>query len=208
VLRYTIKQGDHLSALAERHGFERFEAIWDHPDNAELKQLRKNPSVLFPGDEITIPDREPKTVEVPSTALHRFVLHRSRLALRLTVLDCSGHPRSEAPCTLAVEGDASDLVTSGEGRVERRISPSDRRASVTFDSIEVPIDVGFLDPVDELSGWQGRLINLGYLETAIEDEDDPDVRSAVEEFQCNHEMSVTGRCDADTRQKILDVHGV
>ncbi len=208
ILRYTVKQGDHLTALAERHGFERYESIWDHPDNAELKQLRKNPNVLFPGDELTIPDRETKIVDVPSSAMHRFVVRRSRLALRIVLLDSSGQPVPDEACTLQVEGDPDDLMTDPGGKVERRIAPSDRRASVTFAGVEVPIDVGFLDPVDEVSGWQARLVNLGYLETPIDDEADPEVLSAVEEFQCDHDLPITGQCDAGTRQELLDAHGV
>lgn len=37
---YTIQQGDHLSALAERFGFFELKSIWDHPKNAALKAKR------------------------------------------------------------------------------------------------------------------------------------------------------------------------
>ena len=55
---HTVQQGEHLPALAERYGFQTIDPIWNDPANAELKQLRKNPMVLMPGDEVTIPDRE------------------------------------------------------------------------------------------------------------------------------------------------------
>jgi hypothetical protein len=205
---HVIQQGEHLSTLAERHGFQSYERIWDDPANAELKKLRQNPNVLLPGDEVTIPDREQKAVPVETSAMHRFVLRRSGLKLRLLIQDHSGRPRASEPCALAIEGDSADLVTDGDGKVLRAISPSARRASVTFAEVEISIDVGHLDPIDELSGWQARLINLGYFDSPIDDEDDPEVRSAVEEFQCDHDLTVNGRCDAATQQKLLFVHGV
>jgi hypothetical protein len=205
---HTIQQGEHLSTLAERYGFQTYERIWNDPANADLKQLRKNPNVLMPGDEVTIPDLEDKSMEVPTTKLHRFVLRGSGLKLRLVILDHSGKPRASEACKLAIEGDASDMETDGDGKVERKLAPSVRRASVALDDVEVPIDVGYLDPVDHTSGWQGRLVNLGYLESPVDDPDDPDVRSAVEEFQCDYGLKVTGDSDAATQAKLLEIHGV
>jgi hypothetical protein len=208
MVEHTVQQGEHLSTLAERYGFQTYEKIWNDPANADLKKLRKNPHVLLPGDEVTIPDLEQKTVDVSTTALHKFVLRGSGLKLRLTILDHSGKPRASEDCKLTVEGSAEDLQTDGDGKVERKIAASVRRASVTLADVEVPVDVGYLDPVDQLSGWQARLVNLGYLESPADDENDPDVRSAVEEFQCDHDLKVTGDCDDKTQAKLLEVHGV
>jgi LysM repeat protein len=44
--RYTVKQGDHLSSIAHEYGFPDYQTIWNHADNAQLKQKRKNPNVL------------------------------------------------------------------------------------------------------------------------------------------------------------------
>ena len=208
LLRHTIQQGDHLPALAQRYAFQNYETIWNHPDNAELKQLRKNPNVLLPGDEVTIPDRQMGSAGVATGKVHRFKVRPSSLALRLVILTWSRRPRANEACALAVEGDSRDLTTDGDGKVERTIAATDRRAAVALDDVEVPIDIGYLDPIDEPSGWQGRLINLGYLESLIDDEEEQDLRSAIEEFQCDQGMTVTGRCDTATRQKILEVHGV
>jgi len=208
VIRHTVQQGEHLSGLAEQYGFRGYAAIWDHPANAELKRLRKNPHVLAPGDELTIPDSKAKIVDLATGKSHRIKVRRSKLTLRLLILDGSRQPRANESCTMAVEGASRDIATDGDGKVERPITSSDRRASVEFDDIEVPVDIGALDPVDRPSGWQARLINLGYLESPVDDEDDPDIRSAVEEFQCDYRISITGRFDAATQQKILDAHGV
>ena len=208
MVRHTVQQGEHLSALAEQYGFRGYAAIWDHPDNAELKQRRKNPHVLAPGDEVAIPEHAAKVVDLATGASHRIEVRGSKLTLRLVILDGSRHPRANESCTMAVEGAARPVTTDGDGKLERAITPTDRRASVELDEVEIPIDIGSLDPVDRPSGWQARLINLGYLESPIDDEDDPEIRSAVEEFQCDYRISVTGRCDAATQQKLVDAHGV
>lgn len=159
-----------------------------------------------------IPELKQKAISVKTTALHTFVLGKSRLSLRLLILDHSGHPRAAEPCALAIEDDSGDLVTDGNGKIERSLAPSVQHASVTFSQgdapVEIPIDVGHLDPVDVLSGWQARLINLGYLDSPVDDENDPEVRSAVEEFQCDNALTVSGQCDEATQRKILTIHGI
>ena len=49
---YTVKQGDYLAKIAAQFGFTNLKTIWDDPQNAKLKELRKNPNVLFPGDQL------------------------------------------------------------------------------------------------------------------------------------------------------------
>src|SRR4051812_23195035 len=46
-----------MSSIAHDFGFLNFETILNHPKNAELKKNRANPQVLFPGDEVFIPDK-------------------------------------------------------------------------------------------------------------------------------------------------------
>ena len=61
---YTVKQGDCFMSIAAANGFL-WDILWNHGDNATLKQLRKDPNVLFPGDTIVIPD---KTQRIESAA--------------------------------------------------------------------------------------------------------------------------------------------
>jgi hypothetical protein len=56
---YTVKRGDTLTRIANRHGFRNWRAIYDHPDNAGFKRLRPNPNLIYPGDVIQIPDSGP-----------------------------------------------------------------------------------------------------------------------------------------------------
>jgi hypothetical protein len=71
---YTIKQGDHLSSIAKAYGFSDYHKIWNDPNNASLKQLRRNPHVLYPGDQVFIPDKELQSFSKPTDKKHQFVL--------------------------------------------------------------------------------------------------------------------------------------
>ena len=55
---HVVAQGEYLSLIAARFGFRDPRVIWNHPDNAALRERRKNPNVLFPGDVLTIPERK------------------------------------------------------------------------------------------------------------------------------------------------------
>src|SRR4051812_3687311 len=58
---YTVKRGDTLTKIANRHGFRSWRALYDHPDNAGFKRLRPNPNLIYPGDVIQIPSTSPAT---------------------------------------------------------------------------------------------------------------------------------------------------
>ena len=54
---HTVVQGEYLSGIAKKYGFSSHKKIWDHAQNAELKKQRQNPNVIFPGDQLFIPDK-------------------------------------------------------------------------------------------------------------------------------------------------------
>jgi N-acetylmuramoyl-L-alanine amidase len=80
-----------------------------------------------------------------------------------------------------------------------------------INEILIPIKIGHLDPVDELSGQQARLNNLGYFAGPFEEKSEEENKtmflSAVEEFQCDHSLVVDGKCGPNTQAKLKQVHG-
>ena len=52
---YPVKQGDSLASIAFDHGLF-WQSVWNHPNNARLKQQRGSPNILKPGDVVFVPD--------------------------------------------------------------------------------------------------------------------------------------------------------
>jgi peptidoglycan hydrolase-like protein with peptidoglycan-binding domain len=75
-------------------------------------------------------------------------------------------------------------------------------------TVQIPLQLGQIDPVDEVSGQLKRLKNLGYYPSV--NGDDPDAklfRAAVEEFQCENHLTVDGICGPQTQAKLKAVYG-
>ncbi|MEJ7714115.1 MAG: peptidoglycan-binding domain-containing protein [Pyrinomonadaceae bacterium] len=73
--------------------------------------------------------------------------------------------------------------------------------------ISAPIKIGYLDPVEEVSGQLARLINLGYYRGPSERQGNAELLSAIEEFQCENNLTVDGKCGPKTQAKLKEIHG-
>lgn len=216
--QYRVDQGDHLSRIAQKFGFSDHGKIWNHPANAELKSKRKSPSVLHPGDQLIIPEKEAKQVSASTDVRHKFQVSRSNLKLRLVLEDMYEEPIANANCQLMIDGETFNLTTDGQGKLEHEISPSAEGGVLTIKSQEtalseaaLPIRIGHLDPEDEQSGQKARLNNLGYFAGPFEGREESENQqlflSAIEEFQCDHGLTIDGICGPQTRAKLKDIHG-
>lgn len=206
---YEVKQGDHVAKIAARFGLADFGAIWNHPSNAALKQVRGNPNVLLPGDVLHVPDKSARIESRATGQVHRFRRSSAKLLLRLALKGPGGEPVAGTKVALQVEGEKLDLLTDADGVIERQIRPTAENGKVTVKDIgvEAPLAIGHLDPIDVQSGWRARLNNLGYGAGSSDDPNDPKVRSAVEEFQCDQELPVSGEMDEATRETLRSAHG-
>ncbi len=211
---YSVLQGDHLSKIAKDNGFTDYTVIWDHPNNSDLKKLRQNPNVLFPGDEVFVPDMEQKQESGATDKKHTFTVDKKTLTLRVVLEDIYEKPIAGAQCALLVDGQTYQLTTDGHGKLEQEI-PLDAKEGVLtirgdqtpFANEVIPIKIGHLDPLDETSGQVARLNNLGYFAGPLDGSDEDAFESAVEEFQCDHSLTIDGICGPNTQAKLKQVHG-
>src|SRR5262249_23578967 len=191
-------QGDHLSKIALARGFIDYRTIWDHPNNAELKKKRENPHVLSPGDKVFVPDKEVREESRPTDQRHRFKRVGRVLMLRLALKDFDHEPLADTPCELHVEGTVHALRTDKSGRIERAIPTGAETAMLIFQDplvpfdLSIPIRIGHLDPVDEVTGQKARLRNLGYFAGPVDGTADEGFGFAVQEFQCDYGLTVDG----------------
>ncbi|MFB3828690.1 MAG: peptidoglycan-binding protein [Bryobacteraceae bacterium] len=209
-LTHTAVQGDHVPLLAKKYGFGDYRIIWDDPKNADLKTRRKNPNVLFPGDAVFIPEKREKEVPRPTDQRHTFETTKRGIMLRIVIRNIDDEPVGQKPCTLQVQGGVYKLTTDAEGLIEREIHRDAASGMLNIDDVEdmdIPVKIGHLDPEDTASGQQARLTNLGYYWGPEEGASEQALKSAIEEFQCDHDLKVTGVCDAATQAKLKEVHG-
>ena len=71
------------------------------------------------------------------------------------------------------------------------------------------MSVGRLNTVDDTTeaGWKARLYNLGFLTDPTLDDTDGEVVFALQDFQAEHLLDVSGAFDDATKSKLKDVHG-
>jgi hypothetical protein len=203
---HIVKRGEHLSAISVRYGFQTNDPIWNHPGNAELRQ-RRNRNVLFEGDVLVIPELLQRSVERATGLTHRFIIKRSKLRLRLVVQSFAGRPARELPIKFEVGGNVIDAQTDAEGAVEIAVPRDASEAILIAQSTSLSIKIGAMDPIDSVSGVDMRLANLGYLAGPLDQVGDAERRLALEEFQLENGVPVTGERDDATRTKLTALHG-
>jgi Putative peptidoglycan binding domain len=207
---HTVKQGEHISGIAEHYGFRDYHTIWNDSHNQELKQQRKDPHVLYPGDALYIPDKVKRTEDRPSGKTHVFQVASKKLMLRLKLHDFDNVPMPNMKCELEVDGRKYQLTSDGDGMIKSEISKTVENGMLRVPDLELelPLKIGHLDPHDQDSGWMARLINLGYVPKLKSDSDAPQLSYAIEEFQCDQKLKVTGEMDDATRNKLKELHGL
>lgn len=188
-----VQAGDSIPSIAKDNGFF-WQTVWNHPQNADLKASRKNPNQLVRGDEVFVPDLTTKGVERSTESKHRFVR--------------KGDPRANEEYVLELDGKLTKGKTDGEGKLEEVIPPNARGGKLLLRGGKevIPIKLGHLDPVEELTGVQQRLNNLG-ISCGPEDGQPGDrLTQALKKFQAKYKLQVTGEPDAATRAKLKDLH--
>jgi len=204
---HVVRQGECLSKIAAEKGFPDYTKIWDHPENAELKEKRKNPNILYPGDRVFIPDMETKEESASTEQRHRFRYSGSPLKLRMVLKDAEDEPIANTECVLQVGLERYELMTDGNGQVEQEIPRNATQGKLTIQGMEIVLKIGHLDPIEELTGWQARLNNLGYYAGDLGTVDEDQLRSAIEEFQCDYGLQVDGDCGINTQKKLKEIYG-
>jgi hypothetical protein len=204
---YSVKQGDCMSNIAYQYGFF-WSTIWNHAENAALVKLRQDPNVLMPGDQVFIPDKDPKTESGATGQVHPFRMKGVPVKLKFELLDFDGTPRVGEAYTVDVDGATTNGVTGEDGMISVVIPPASKQAKVTITDTEeeYDFDLGYMNPVTSPAGLQARLKNLGYLKGEITGSIDDDTKQAIRRFQGEKGLDVTGEADAQTTNAVLAAH--
>jgi len=192
--RYTVQQGDCVESIAAQFGLA-WEQVWNHPDNVELRKHR-DPNVLLPGDFLSIPERILRWESCVTDREHSFVL-KGRSSKLVLVLKDFDKPRASEKYVLSVDGLLVSGTTDQNGRLEALIEPGARTGRLLVGPSsaleEYTLQLGHIDPIQEVTGIEARLRNLGYRSLA--------------EFQKKYRLDVTGQPDEPTLKKLRDEYG-
>lgn len=210
--RHTVTPGDTLASLAAQHGFARGACLYDHPDNAPLRESRTNPDVLAPGDVVEIPDPTPKQVHLHVDARHRFRVTRPRHSLRL-------HPQGPGGASLdgwryvlvagetrfegVLDGPLEHPIPLGTTEATLEVLPDDENAAALVWNLEV----GQLEPIETVAGVQARLNNLGFSAGAVDADEGPKTAQALRRFQAAHDLDVDGTRHDQLVETLRDTYG-
>jgi len=213
---HIVVQGECLSSIAHHYGFGDWHVIYDHPNNAEFRQKRPNPNLIYPGDELFIPDKTSNSVNCHTDIRHRFRLYAQPTFINLRIQNTAGKPIAGARYTLTFGKLQFDGATDGDGWIKRKISavlqlgelqvwpnPNDDEIFFRWD-----VKLGHLDPLEMTSGIKARLNNLGYDCGEVNSIKDDLYDQAVRQFQEDHKLKVDGIVGPKTRAMLKQVHRV
>ncbi|MBU0637323.1 MAG: peptidoglycan-binding protein [Planctomycetes bacterium] len=214
--RHAVRQGESLPSIAALYRFGDQDAIWQRSQNAALRSER-DPELLFPGDQVFVPERKLRNEPAAVNQRHRFRLKEERVWLRLVLKDEHDDPRAQTRYTLKLDTVTQPLkgITADDGLVEALIPAPTRLAQLELSAGDTPdakkevleLLVSQLDPISKPTGVQARLNNLGYRTGRVDSTVEEDLADAVRRFQLDCELPATGELDEQTRQKLVEMHG-
>ena len=199
-----VQHGECLLSIAYQEGFL-WDTLWKLPDNAELRDARRDPGLLLVGDRIMIPERRIKTVPAGTDARHRFVKRGLPAKLRV-VVEYEDVPVANSNYTLTVDGSIRQGTTDEEGLLEVAIPPDASEGLLEISGLHFQLQLGALDPGSEDIGIQQRLANLGFYHGKLDGRIGPVTLDAVATFQARTGLAVTGELDDDTLDLLLHRH--
>jgi hypothetical protein len=208
--QHKVVQGDCVSSIAETNGFF-WETLWNLPENTQLKELRKDPNILLPGDLLYVPDKRPKEVSEPTNQVHKFRVKNVPAKVKIRILR-DAEPRVGEKYVLMIDGvEKKRGAIPSDGYVEVPIIPIASEGKLVIgdddDQEEYVLQLGYLDPIDTVTGVKARLNNIGFDCGKINNELDQVTIEAISNFQgyIRHPKP-TGQVDDLTRNALEKLH--
>lgn len=205
----VAKAGDSVESIAAEHGHV-WQTLWEHASNQALRELRKNPHTLLPGDTVFVPEPREKTARGKTGLRHTFVRKGIPSKLHLVLRD-GDKVLKDTPYALEVDGVVVQGRSGADGSIVHAVSPTATtgrlRIGEGFAARVFPVALRHLHPLDTVSGVQGRLKNLGYAVDQVNGELDGMTRSALRRFRADQRLSEGEELDDALRSALQRVYG-
>jgi hypothetical protein len=205
----VVRSGQHLALVASQAGCSGA-AILSHPGNSHLAS-RPHPGMLDPDEVVIIPDPRLKHLELASGSAHKVVVRAPSCRLSLELKGFGQAVTSAKTVALAVGPRAAEPIVLERGVLSAPVAVdcTGMTVDITVDGTRVAwtLRPGELRRCETDEGARQRLRNLGYYRAVAPSDDARELRSAVEEFQHDHGLPLTGVLDDHCRNRIAEVYG-
>lgn len=213
---HEVKQGECIAKLAFNFGLAP-DTIWNHPENAKLKADRKELHILNPKDMVFIPPKTLKKISVNAGEKIDLQQQSALEKLRIRFLHYDDTPRTELPFLVSIKTSKNDVWPNARGKTDAAgfvivdVPPNATFAEILLGEGEDQeiheFKLGFVDPIDTVSGVKARLNNLGFnCGAETEELNDMAVR-AIKAFQRRYKLKVTGELDVKTLKLLEEKFG-
>jgi hypothetical protein len=203
---HVVSEGECISSIAFAYGFAPG-TIWKDAANSALREVRTDPNILAPGDEIAIPVRTAKRVAAATGRKHTFRRNGVPALLRLQLFR-GDKPRAWERWSIDIDGVVLSGETDQDGVLTLRLPPDAASGELLIgdDRFRARILFGRLDPIETLAGVRARLTNLGFPCGFSGDPADELLREQLQRFQERFSLPVTSEPDDATRAKLVALH--
>jgi N-acetylmuramoyl-L-alanine amidase len=120
-----------------------------------------------------------------------------------------GQPRSGQPYVLFIDGIATEGELDDEGGIEISIPPGALEGVLRVGDPpqEYRLQLGHLDPITTVAGVQARLNSVGYVCGAVDGVIGSQTSEALQRFQRDEGLEVTGKIDQATTDALQSRFG-
>lgn len=190
-MMYTVQPGDCLISIAQQHGIVDWRTIYEHAENEQFRELRKNPNMICAGDELYIPKLEGARVKAETNKKLSFVLKKAKSYFSVRLTNSKFEPLVDIPYTLSVYKSEKDLnqeplkrfedqKTDEDGFIEQLLPEEAKFAYLVYAPYpqrpslirKKRFYIGELDDPRTESGMRSRLNHFGFFsgENNLDDE--------------------------------------
>lgn len=209
---YIARRGDWLAKIAQKFNIADPDAIYNHPPNEGLRNRRSQQDLLAPGDEVWIPVED--ELEVPTKGKNDgpvdiTVTSPDAERLMITLKNEEGEAWANKDFTLNYPDQEEETTgtTDGDGKIDEEIPAGTSSATIRIEDKTLQINIGHLDPADELSGFANRLKNLAGYTGPIPRQMTTELYDAICKFQEDNELTVDGTMNRETVDKLVELYG-
>ncbi|MBB1335683.1 MULTISPECIES: PGRP and LysM peptidoglycan-binding domain-containing protein [unclassified Pseudoalteromonas] len=216
IQQHTVAQGETLLRIARQYGYKTSTALYNHPSNAEFKALRPDPNLIFPGDIINIPPKKEKFMPLRANSLNTFVVKNEKEYFRLQIIHEDGDDITGKRIVLNIGSQTIDTVLQSNRLIEIELNNNDAltgsvdlylNEGETTPTKSFNVQIGNLDPIDTLSGVQGRCNMLGFNCGKVDGVNGTKTKAGVKEFQQAQQLQVDGIAGPVTKSRLVYVYG-